>query len=219
MAIALVTNVASGTDSGGTTSAGIDTTGANLIVAHISFSSGTTPTFSDSKGNTWTALTTRDAPASISGKLYYCVGSITVGSAHTFTISGANSFSSLFVEAFSGADAFDQESGAGGNEGTVQPGSLTPPSDGAVFVCGLNQSDSATATIDSSFTKTNSLDLSGGNYFGGAIAYLIQATAAAVNPTWSISGGNWTTEMATFTEAAAAGGSTRSRFLPTLGVA
>ena len=47
-------------------------------------------------------------------------------------------------------------------------------------------------TIDSGFTITDylSYDNVGYTHIGGAFAYLIQTTAAAVDPTWTVSGGS-----------------------------
>jgi hypothetical protein len=207
MAIAFVADSEAGSIGGTTvTTAGIDTTGANLIVLEVVHLQGTNPTVSDFYGNTWTPLTLRNAGGGHASRLHYCL-SPSVGSGHTFTASQSTSFPSIHVEAFSGVGAYDQESGAGAGSGTVQPGSLTPPSNGALFVCGLGNGGGSGATINSSFNKTSGLDTSGGNHFGGAIAYLIQGTAGAVNPTWSsTNGGDWTAVMATFTEAAAAAG-------------
>jgi hypothetical protein len=207
VAIAFIVDSEAGS-SGGTsvTTAGVDTTGANLIVLNVVYLQGTSPAVSDSAGNTWTALTQRAAGGGHSSRLYYCLSPTTAAS-HTFTASASTSFPSIYAEAFSGVGAYDQESGAGAGSGTVQPGSLTPPSNGALFVCGLGNGGSSGATINSSFNKTGGLDTSPGNYFGGAIAYLIQGTAGAVNPTWSsTNGGDWSSGMVTFTEAAAAAG-------------
>jgi hypothetical protein len=46
--------------------------------------------------------------------------------------------------------------------------------------------------INSGFTIVEEIPLVGGQHFGLRMAYLIQATAAAVNPTWS-----WTSGAAT----------------------
>lgn len=199
MAFALVTgaHVAGGGD--GTDTAAIDTTGVTLLVAHSTFSQGTTPTPADSKTNTWQSLTVRNAAASFAGRLFYVLNP-SVGTGHTFKMNGASSFPSIFVAGFSGTSpTWDQESGTGGNGGTVQPGSLTQT---GLFVVGLGHNSATGATIDSSFTILDALDVSGGVYFGGALAYRV--TTGAQNPTWSTSGGNWTTEMATFTEGGAA---------------
>lgn len=201
-AITFIDNIAAQSGDGDTvTTAGVDTSGANLIVVYVAYAQGTTPAISDNQGNTlnYVALTERVAAASFNGRLYYVMNP-TVGAGHTFTATASSSFPSIFALAFSGVTAFDQESGAGGSGGSVQPGSLTPPSDGALFVCGLSDSDGDTDTINSSFLKQDGFAIAGGAAFGGAMAYLIQGTAGAVNPTWATGGGNWATAMATFTD-------------------
>ena len=86
MAYSLVSNTAaSGTDSSVTTTA-INTTGASLLVLGIAVDGAATPTISDSKGNTWTALTAqsltvnttllRDEPHSGNGSYVQQYGSI-----------------------------------------------------------------------------------------------------------------------------------------------
>jgi hypothetical protein len=201
MAILEVAHVAASSTDGDTVTTGaIDTTGANLLVVYVAYAQGTSPAISDSKSNSpYTALTERNAAASFAGRLHYFLNPSGVGSGHTFTATASSSFPSIYAVAYSGVLAFDQESGAGGSGGSVQPGSLTPPSDGALFVCGLSDSDGSTDTIDLSFDKRDGLDLVGGQAFGGALAHLIQGSAAARNPTWSTGGGNWATAMATFT--------------------
>ena len=74
--------VGSSTGNNATTSA-IDTTGATLLVALIVTDTGG-GTMSDSKGNTWTALTAHSGGTTVTGQLFY-VSNPTVGSGHTFT--------------------------------------------------------------------------------------------------------------------------------------
>jgi hypothetical protein len=170
------------------TSDAVDTTGATLIVVATSHFSPT-PTLSDSKGNTWTALTTY-GPGSYEVKMYYCV-SPTVGSGHTFTLAGANTYPTFTVLGFSGgslSSPFDQQNGATGSSfDTVQPGSITPTQDNELVVTALSGALSGTpASIDSGFSTPVQIANGSGAIFN-AIAYKIQTTAAAVNPTWSVS--------------------------------
>jgi hypothetical protein len=216
MAIALVANVASnaGTNAAVTT-AGIDTTGANLIVVAVGYN--TVGTLTDSKSNTWTALTTRgSAPGS---KLYYCVPS-SVGAAHTFTWTA--SFPSICVAAFSGAHAtpFDLENGnnAGVSVTSIQPGSITPSEDNELVIAGFGYNGTQTVSINGGFTISDQKPLNSGVAYGSAMAYLIQTTAAAANPAWSWTGAqNAAASIASFKAGAAA--ATKRRYtLTTLGV-
>src|SRR4051812_10619033 len=88
MAIGLVAHATAqySSASSGCTSGAIDTSGANFLVASVSFLVGGTPVLSDSKGNTWTARTTVNGGTSAIKEFY--VTNPTVGSGHTFTISG-----------------------------------------------------------------------------------------------------------------------------------
>lgn len=203
MAIALVAHAgAASANSSTATTAGIDTTGANLLVASIAFIDfGGSNVVTDSNGNTWTALTEfGGSGASRAEKMFYCVNP-TVGAGHTFT--GSAPFPSVCVAAFSGADStpFDQESGA---VGSVQPGSITPAGDNELFVTGIACTDAGTQTIDQGFSVTDSVG-NGANNIGCALAYLIQTTGAAQNPSWN-PGSSGRTAMATFKASAGGGG-------------
>jgi hypothetical protein len=190
MTIAIIAEGIKASATGGdVTTDAANTTGADLIVlALIYYHAGTVsvPTVLDSKGNTWTALT--DRRSSNQGcRLFYCAGP-TVGTGHTFSTSGAN-FPTLAYIAVSGASAtpYHSEAGNATESGTsLQPGSVTPPADGCLVVTGLNFGGGSGASIGSGFTAQVS-NYNPGVAIAGAIARLIQGTAAAVNPTW-----NWT---------------------------
>jgi hypothetical protein len=194
MAIALVANTGAGLGVNGGTTSAINTIGATLIVAVVSYYTGAAaggPTLSDSQSNTWTALTTRSGNT-MATRLYYVVNP-TTNASHTFTLSGANFYSSLAILAFSGSDTaspFDVESGgvSSGSVATFQPGSLTPSQADSVFVAGdCVGSGGGTLTIDLSFTITNQVAWSGGIYVGFAGAYLVQSGGpTARNPTWTL---------------------------------
>ncbi|MEY5098927.1 MAG: hypothetical protein RJA36_1646 [Pseudomonadota bacterium] len=193
MAIAHVRSSGSAVGANGGTTSGVDTTGANLIVLAVSrYKAGGAVTVSDSKSNTWTALT--EAPVVSDGtvRLYYCY-SPTVGAGHTFTASGTGIYTTIGAIAFSGAASspFDQQSTnyASTSGTTIQPGSITPTEDGEVIVSATEFGSGATSsTIDSSFTETFDQAAGSGVNYTTTAAYLIQTTAAAVNPTITGSG-------------------------------
>jgi hypothetical protein len=116
------------------------------------------------------------------------------------------------VWAFSGvdttADPLDQSnSNHALGSTTVQPGSVTPGSDGQLVIAHETFDSSASMpTVNSSFTTPAYGDLgTGGVYLGSGSSYLIQTTAAAVNPTFTKpASGNLYATIATF-EAGAAG--------------
>ncbi len=186
MTIAYLTGAHANAESTATTSA-IDTTGATLLVA-AACRSNTGGTMSDSKGNTWTALTTFQSGASAPFITpYYCVNP-TVGSGHTFSYTTSTLFPALAVIAFSGAGAFDSGQ-TGSNElfpvTSVQAGSLTPAHDNNVVISawGLVADPGSVPTINGGFTIDQHQTFTPGVTI--SIAHLIQTSAAASNPTWS----------------------------------
>jgi hypothetical protein len=86
--------------------------------------------------------------------------------------------------AFSGANAspFDQENGV--SSGT-QPGSINPSEDGSLIIT-AHCAFGGAATV-AGFTTVSTAFAPGTNMAGG-MAYYIQPTAAAINPTWSETG-------------------------------
>jgi len=196
-------------DSDGETSttSAIDTTGASLLVVAVATLTGVIPTITDSKGNTWTALTGADSGGTGAGtvKIFYAVNP-TVGTGHTFTGSASGSFHSISAVAYNDVvttSPKDQDAGAGSASGTTQqPGSVTPLSDGQVLVTALlSIAPSGVATIDSSFTVFEHVN-SAGN-FCVALADKIQTTAGAENPTWTsnVSADRIAAEIASFKQA------------------
>ena len=213
MTIALVTHTQLAGPSGGGTTSAINTTGASLLVLTVSeYAAGPLSLPTDSKGNTWTGLTTRTA-GSTYGRIFYAVNP-TVGTGHTFTLSGANSFCVVDVLAFSGVDTsspFDVQNGASSLSGaaTQAPGSVTPSANNSVVITGIAaESPGTTATVDLSFTITDQSGQVNGVNFAGAAAYLIQTTAGAVNPTWTYSSGTVSTAATIAVFKAASGGTT-----------
>lgn len=189
MAYALVAHTADGstTGNGFTTGTGIDTTGANLIVAALAANAAASGTFSDSNSNTWTPLT--QAPDAFSDRFicfYYCENPI-VGAGHTFSVTGTSTFPSISVSAWSGGttSSFDvQNNNNNGFSTSTTTGSVTPGSANELVITALCFDDT-TATINLGFTTT---DVHSGAAFGSVgngMAYLIQTTATAENPTWS----------------------------------
>lgn len=186
MPITVVTQTRfTGGNTGGTSSA-LNTTGANLLVLTISpWSEVSGISVSDSKGNTWNALTNRVGigPAT---RIYYCVPS-SVGSGHTFTVSAsANFFGQIGVLAISGAAASPLYSEIGGTGNSpLSAGMLSPPEDGCLIVTSVcTYTSSHSHSIGGGFTSSTTNYVSGVT-MGGGYAYLIQSAAAAVTPTWT----------------------------------
>lgn len=169
------------------TTGAIDTSGADLLVAALSFY---TPgvTISDNKGNSWTPLTP-EATFTNGTQLAYCRPT-SKGGGHTFTANRASGdFPSVYVLAFSGSNAspFDSESGATatGSPSGVQPGSLTPTVNNSLLISAFGAIFGYASAIDSGFTAQQAVAFIG----SVAIAYKIQTTASAENPFWTFNAG------------------------------
>ena len=192
----LISNIA--TAPTGTASSPIDTTGASLLVCHISYTS--TAACADSKSNSWTCLTAKTNAGSNTSRLCYVL-SATVGAGHTFTATGAGTFASMEVEAWSNVTSFDQQNGAIGTGATIQPGSITTSTNGELYITGLSFDSglfSFPPTIDSGFSISDSLDFTGGMYYGSSMGYFVQSSAGALNPTWTLSANDNSATIATF---------------------
>jgi hypothetical protein len=191
MAITLVDHIgAASADTFSVTTGAINSTGANFLaaaVADLTTHPGTDP--SDSKGNSWTVLT-ETTVSNVRLRLMYAKNA-TTGSGHTFTASSAEAeFPAAAFAAFANVHTvtpFDVENGGSTSGGTtVQPGSITPGTDHELVLTGVGISGTpSTMSIDGGYTITDEVDFNGGVNFGVALAYLVQTSAAATNPTWT----------------------------------
>jgi hypothetical protein len=99
----VASTIVASTDKNDATTSAINTTGATALFVWLACSKSTTSTVTDSKGNTWTALTKNSASILVGLQLWYCTTTPTVGTGHTFTSSTVtNSYPALAVQAFSG---------------------------------------------------------------------------------------------------------------------
>jgi hypothetical protein len=213
MAYAAVASTSKVGTSTGVTSDAIDTSGASLLIIVISYL--TAPTVSDSKGNTWTPVTAvGPTSGGNNGRMYYAAGGITVGSGHTFTVSGAASFSPIAAAAYSGADSSPFEAEGTGATGTNAAPSaatgVTPAEDNELVIAWVAlgvDAPASVSSIDGGFTIRQSVQGVAGVSFGLGLADLIQTSGAAADPTWTLSANeSWATNVACFTAAAAAAG-------------
>lgn len=207
--------------SGGTTSS-IDTTGANLLIIAVAYrAAGTSLAVSDSKGNTWTALTAYGASTGI--KLWYCQGG-TVGTGHTFTVSGSLINASIAAMAFSGSAASpaDQQNGFDdtSSSNSTSPGSITPSQDNCLVITALGSGSALTGAACSGYTIVESLLTNTNSNRPLALAYAIQTTATATNPAWSWTAANAVkaSTVESF-KAASSGGGAIAHILTTKGLA
>jgi len=192
----LIAKTAKGSSSSGVTTDGVDTTGATSIqLAVSSYHIAPMPTISDSKGNTYTALSSyNDGTERI--QMFY-VENPTVGSGHTFTASGLSSFASIAVAAFKGgatSSSFDVENGNfSTGVTTVTTGSITPTQNNELILAAVNFNAAGdTVSINSGLNVLAQFAPGSGTNFGVALAAKTLGTAVAINPTWtagSVSGG------------------------------
>lgn len=180
------THAASTSTTPATSSPGVDTTGAKVIVAYfpVTFLFDGPSSVTDNKGNTYTQGTMFSGSGqSVNTTFFYCLNPA-VGAGHTFTVVGGFQ---TFVEiaAFGGAGltfALDKQNGVAldsGSTTTLQPGSATPTFSGELLVSGAYGNNAGNFSVNSGFTL---IDRQSG---ASAIAWQVQAVAAAINPTWT----------------------------------
>jgi hypothetical protein len=176
------------------TSSPLNTTGANWIGVSVASGPGASFTVTDSNSNTCAKVPDANAPyvqSYTQTVVYQCVNP-TVGSGHTFTITGTGLQFCAAVEAFSGvatSSPYDQGNGntSGGN--TSQTGAITPGVNNEVIVTSVSTYAPGVVTpytIDSGFTITDQADAVASTTFGCGMAYLVQSTAGTINPTWTL---------------------------------
>lgn len=204
MAFAALTHTQKDAASSPTTTSAIDTTGATLIVVGYSLN-GDFVRMSDSQNNRWFI----SEPVTNISTQYFTFGvcfNPTTSASHTFSLTAGN-FPCLCVAAFSGAvGTLGVTTEAGASATTLLMNSITPSSNDALLLTGICSQGTDTASIDGGFTITDQ----GGGVSGqrGALAYLIQTTAAAAAPTWTLTAThNFCGQMLAINLAAAAGGS------------
>lgn len=192
--------------SGAGTSSGslFDSFYSNIIVASAVTAGGTGGTISDNKSNSWTSAVDKNDGATNRVTIYHVL-SPTVGASHTFTWSGG-AIEAIDVQAWrcpGGAPTLDQTNGT--TSGT-QPGSITPTANNCLLIAGAaGGTDASAPTIDSGFTVTTSRAFTTSVCLNSGMAYLVQDTAAAINPTWSDTGAN---AIASFKPPGGGGGGT-----------
>jgi hypothetical protein len=181
---------------GAVTTSAIDTTGANCLVAGIGYYGGAgTPTFSDSKSNSWTSPLGNTPPGLLS-----FLGSLpaVVGSGHTFTVTnpGVIAYATLIVYAFksaSGTPFFDYNGGNGAtftspevtSGTTVAVPTATPSGSNRLIWSALTDGAAGTYTVDSGLAIPIQVAYSVGVNYGFAMGWAI--SSAAVTVTWTLS--------------------------------
>lgn len=194
-----------------------NTTGANFLAGCVSdYESNTATVVTDSVGNTVTMGTEYKTATAARSRAFY-FKNITTNASHTVTATGSGStYPAIVWRAFSGVHATapgDQANGdnlpSGGTTATPN-GGITPSVDNTlVWACTAFSAATAVPTI-TLLSTPDGAGFAGGNNYGVAMAYEIQTTATARNPTWTYSvassGGNSITSVK-----AAAGGTITPR--------
>ncbi len=204
MAIALVTG-AHLTLAGNGTSADITTSGASLFVAILAYSTGDSIVLADNDSMTWNAgLTVATGDFGGEARLYYALGSGRSG--HHFTVSGGTT-PGLCVAAFSGtatSSPFDQQNQANNQTTIADAGSITPTQNNELVISCCT--GATVIAVDSPYTVTDILNGVGGVNWGAAMAYNVQTTATATDPTWTTPTFGSGAKIASFKEPGAASG-------------
>jgi hypothetical protein len=176
------------------------TTGVNLIVVHVGFNGPGAPSVTDSQHNTYTKIIDSGTGGAGGDSALFYVSNPSVANGMTVTVP-ALSYGAFEVEAWSGAasvNALDKFSSFKQPTGTTfQPGSVAPLSNNELIVTGAVNAGATISGVDSGFTLVNRIGLLGSN-FGSGDAYLVQATASAVNPKWTATGNIVAGTIATF---------------------
>ncbi len=216
-----VASMSAALNNGGTSSS-IDTSTADTIFVSVTHFATESPVLSDSKSNSWFVVRSQQASGGGTptiNDLYRSATPATVGTGHTFTLS-LGQFAAISVTAFTGgatSSIEDQKNSIGSSlVSTIQPGSITPAVDNTLVLSTVSTTDGVDqSSINGGFTIATHLSGGGAN-FGVGIAYLVQTTAAAANPTWTLSSGASTYISATIADlktAAGGGGGDLSAFV------
>lgn len=201
MTITFIAATKAASQSNATTPA-IDTTGANFLVLMVS--SGTnTLTISDSKGNTYTALTgSGSAPKA---QIYYCANA-TVGTGHTFSITGTSIACSFVAAAYAGvvtSSPVDTQHIGNVTATNVATFAITktPTVDGCLVINGVAGGTAWTAyAAASGWSLADSQSYVGGVNYGSGLEYKIQTTATQILSTEQTA--TWTTNTSGLTPSA-----------------
>ena len=172
---------------GGAAFTAINTTPANILFFAISSSHGSTPVPADSKSNTWILLVS-DLVASPDIRLYYA-NPATVGTGHTFTVTGASTLFAATVAAFSGIASspagVSNHSHSASINPSLQTGSVTPGTSKSLIITTFGYATAAAYSIDLGFTISDQQTFVPANSYGNAMAFITQAGTAPLNPAWT----------------------------------
>lgn len=226
MSFTLLAHTAAGsTDHQSVATTGIDTTGADLLlIGFANYQSDLSPDV-DSKGNTYLALTRQENASNEGVRWFYKRGG-SVGAGHTASFtSGSTNYPAMFFSAWSGsvASPVDQEGGTHGTSGTdtaAQGGAVTPSQDNCLCIsicCRAFAPNATSITGVSGATQLDVINKINADHYDGMVAYTIQTTAAAFNPTFSWASADYWAIASVVLKAAGGGGGGSTVFGPLLG--
>ena len=189
-----------------TASGAMSCSGANFIAAVVTSFNGTPTSATVSNTSTSTWHHTNGNNLGIGGGnigIWYTDANALSGS-EVVSVTLTGGFPSVYAECFSGAPAsgaLDQQANNQSLTTTCQTASITPTVNGEL-VFAASSGNPTTPAINLSYTLTDGNAGIGGNSEGGGAAYLIQGTAGATQPTWSLSSGGYgSCEIASFKHA------------------
>ncbi len=194
MAIAIVAHAIASNATNTATTTGVTTTGATALLTAVSTFANAIllgSDMADSNTNVWYQVGLPQ-PSGNARLTFFLAASPTVGSAHTVTVTTPNLAPSVAFVALSGCGPTSfwgtQASTAVSSGATsLAAGSLTPGVNNAIVIAALACSAAISSlSIGGGFTMLDSVPSGPGEIL--AIAYLIQTTATAANPTWSWTG-------------------------------
>lgn len=196
----VITLIASTTGAGASTHSGpLTCPNATVYTVEIADGNGVSSfPVSDDNGNTWTSGAPQGfAQGGGASQQWYSyhkgAGALVTTAGNTTVVSGGN-FPAWSFECWSntktgsGNDPIDVQNGsATPTSATSVPGSVTPSGNGALVITLGAGYTSTSNSISSGWTLLANQPLLGGVHFSQAMAYQIQTTAAAANPTWTFS--------------------------------
>ena len=171
------------------TTAAINTTGAGLLIVGGA-SYGIAAVISDNKGNTWNEIAN---PSAETCKIFWCRPT-TVGAGHTVTATGTSFYCGLTFAAFDYAaiaSPVDDTTGGAGTSTTatltdVLERSILPTQNNELVIINGGSNSGEFAAITGGFTMFPSIPYAAGGNYSQRLAYLLQTTAAPVDPAWTL---------------------------------
>lgn len=186
------------TSASNATSSAVNTTGAKLLVA-VGSAFGGASTFTDSKSNTWIALTAPNS-GSYTLDLAYCIDPV-VGTGHTFSFGGGFNAFRVFAFSATGTVAYGgMDSDATSLSVTdFSPGSITPDLPNSLIIAGATTGATTADVAVSGSMALAQYPSVGGVNVGEASAYLLQSVAALFTPTFTFPSSQVAATVAFFT--------------------